>query len=464
MILPAAGAVASWLLTYALHSSLLLGLSLLATRRLGLARLALQQALLRTALLGGIATSSLALAPSPLPDALRWTSREALAARHASPTAGARQTAAGAWPSPLRLPSGWALGVVAAWLLGLGITTARFLAAGRRLSGLLSDRRRLACEPLALSVAPLLAAMGSRRTVVLTASARITIPLATGLLRPIVCIPERALLGLPLRQQIGLLAHELAHVARSDPAWNVVYRALEAACFFQPLNRWAAARLRAVAECAADDLAASACREPLALAQSLVGVASWTTEEPEPLPAAGALMMRSLLGKRVERLMHGTKEKGPGAVTWAFVFAGALLGIAPALPAVSAAEPGVVHQPIGCVIEGRFFEIDAAIEPASTAASAWARLYFGSALSDQWYWVEMVSREDRFAGRLPKPLAKASPLRYYIEARTSDARVLRTDRYSVVVALGEGQCPPGARVAPFADATSPVSVHKKVEQ
>lgn len=462
-MLTAASAVASWLLTYALHSTLLLGLSLFAIRRLGLRRLALQQALLRTALLGGLATASLALSPPPLPDALRWTG--GLDSRHSPLLAAASQEAASARPSPFRLPSGWVYGLVAVWLLGAGIATARFLDAARRLWSLLSDRRRLASEPLVESVAPLLVAMGLRRAVDLTASARITVPLAAGVLRPTVCIPERALVSLPLRQQVGLCAHELAHVARSDPAWNVVYRAVEAAFFFQPLNRWVAARLRAVAECAADDLAATACGEPLALAQSLVGVASWTTGEIEALPVAGALSMRSLLGKRVERLMHRTKENGPGAPLWALVFAGALLGIAPTLPAVSAAEPEVVHQPVGCVIEGRFFEIDAAIEPASAGVSAWARLYFGSSMSDhtEWYWVEMVYRDDRFVGRLPKPKAKASPVRYYIEARTEDARVLRTDRYSAVVVPGEEQCPQGARVAPLAGATNAVTVHKKVE-
>lgn len=455
-------AVASWLLTYALHSTLLLGGSLLAVRWLGLHRLALQQALLRTALLGGIATASLASIPSPLPDALRWT--DGLDSRHSPLLAATPQETASARPSPFRLPSSWAAGLVAAWLLGAGIAGARFLDAARRLRKLLSDRRRLASEPLVEKVGALLAALGLSRAVDLTASARITVPFATGVRRPTICIPERALVSLPLSQQVGLLAHELAHVARNDPAWNVVYRALEAALFFQPLNRWSAARLRAVAECAADDLAATACGEPLALAQSLVGVASWTTAKLEALPVAGALSMRSLLGKRVERLMHETKEKGPGAPVWALVFAAALLGIAPALPAVSAAEPGIVHEPVGCVIEGRFFEIDAAVEPASAGVSAWARLYFGSGMSDRWYWVEMVNRDGRFVGRMPKPLAKGSPVRYYIEARTEDARVLRTDRHSAVVVPGQEQCPQGSRVAPMAQTTNAVTVHEKLER
>ena len=474
MMFAGTSAMASWLLTYAVHSTLLLGAAWLAVGGLGLRRLALQQALLRTALLGGSVTASLVLAAPSLPDVRGWLAREALDSgrprvEDVAPSAPHAQAAPTALERLMaRLPEGWAVGLVSAWLLGAGIAAARLVDGARRLRRLLSDRRRLTSGPLVERVALIRLAMGLEKAVELTASARITVPFAAGVRRPSVCIPERALVSLPLCQQAGLCAHELAHVVRRDPAWNTVYRSIEAACYFQPLNRWASDRLRAVAECAADDLAASACGEPLALAQSLVGVAGWTTREPEWLPVAGALSMRSLLGKRVERLMNGKKETESGKTVWAFAFAGALLAMAPALPSVSAAMPsqaarpapqGIVHQAFGCVPEGRFFEIDAAIEPASSVEKA--SLYFASSGAANDYSVEMVLRDNRFVGRLPKPKAQASPISYYIEARTKDARVLKTDRYSARVVASEEQCPNGARLAPVALSTEAVTVHKK---
>jgi beta-lactamase regulating signal transducer with metallopeptidase domain len=471
-MLAASTAVASWLLTYAVHSTLLLGTAWLAVRGLGLHRLGLQQALLRTVLLGGCVTSSLALAVPSLPAFRGWLSGEALVSGRPSvadvvPSAPHTQAAPTVLERLLvRLPEGWTLGLVSAWLIGAGIAGARLVDGTRRLRRMVSDRREITSGPLVERVALIQLALGLKRAVDLTASARIMVPFAAGVRRPMVCIPERALVSLPLSQQAGLCAHELAHVARHDPAWNTLCRFLEAAFFFQPLIRWASDRLRAVAECAADDVGATACGEPLALAQSLVGVAGWTTGEPPWLPVAGALSMRSLLGKRVERLMHGKKETEAGKAVWAFVFAGALMGIAPNLPSVSAAVPagqpagrGIIHEPIGCVTEGRFFEIDAAVEPSSSVEKA--SLFFAPSGSAHDYSVEMVLRDNRLVGRLPKPKATASPISYYIEVHTKDARVLKTDRYSVLVVTNQKECPRGTRLAPVAQSTEPVSVHKK---
>jgi len=54
-----ATAIASWLLTYLIHSSVLLAGAWLASRALGERRLALQEAVLRVALVGGLLTASL---------------------------------------------------------------------------------------------------------------------------------------------------------------------------------------------------------------------------------------------------------------------------------------------------------------------------------------------------------------------------------------------------------------------
>ena len=51
--------IASWLLTYLVHSTVLLGAAWLVSRHLGDRRLALQETLLRTALIGGLLTTTL---------------------------------------------------------------------------------------------------------------------------------------------------------------------------------------------------------------------------------------------------------------------------------------------------------------------------------------------------------------------------------------------------------------------
>jgi len=87
-------------------------------------------------------------------------------------------------------------------------------------------------------------------------------------------------------EQVALCAHELAHVARRDPAWVLLARLAEALAPVQPLNAWARRRLQDLAECLSDDLAVTASGRPLGLARSLVDVASWTLGERPLLPAA----------------------------------------------------------------------------------------------------------------------------------------------------------------------------------
>jgi hypothetical protein len=124
----------------------------------------------------------------------------------------------------------------------------------------------------------------------------------------------------------------------------------------------------------------------------------------------------------------------------------------------AALEEWIVHEPVGCLIEDRFPELAATIEPASDVAEA--RLYFTSARSDAetWYWIGMTATGSRFVGRLPKPRTAASPVRYRIEARRTDGRIASTKRHAAVVAASESQCPAGVRIAPSAASADAVVV------
>jgi hypothetical protein len=182
---------------------------------------------------------------------------------------------------------------------------ARLGVAAFRLRKLLRGRRPIDAGALAPLVAGLGRALGLQGPVRLSAAERLSVPLATGILHPEVCLPARAVAELGADEQAALCAHELAHVARRDPAWLLLARLAEALAPLQPLNAWARRRLQDLAECLSDDLAVAAGGRPLGLARSLVDVASWTLGARSPLPvaAAGALSARSRLGHRVERLM-----------------------------------------------------------------------------------------------------------------------------------------------------------------
>ena len=326
------------LLTYLLHSTVLLGAAALLRWGLRERRLALQEAVLRAALVGGVVTASLqvGLGVRPLGGVLEMPARPAVALwgagsrlgpvdaaepRPVRPASVEPSRAASLGPSRVDSPGGtearsfgvwadaagrlWRPGLAAGWGVLALLALVRLGVAARRLRSLLRDRRPLEQRDLGWQTLAVAAGLGLRRPLRVSAAPRLVVPLATGVLRPEVCLPRRVLEELPAEERTALCAHELAHVARRDPAWILLARLIEALAPVQPLNWWARRRLQDLAECLSDDLAVAASAGPLSLARSLVDVACWAMVG-NPVPpalAAGALSAHSHLGHRVERLM-----------------------------------------------------------------------------------------------------------------------------------------------------------------
>jgi beta-lactamase regulating signal transducer with metallopeptidase domain len=349
------------LLTYLLHSTLLLGGAALACRALRERRLAFQEALVRAALVGAFLTSGLQLGLGfePLGGVLRVRARgaEALVGADATPSGhrssplpgpAARPEAPG-WHARVVLgpaASGWLLSsgpaaLTAVWGLLAAAALVRLGVAARRLRRLLRDRRSLRAREVGPETEAIGRALGLRRPVRLSSAPRLSAPLATGVLRPEVCLPPRAVTELDEDARLALYAHEVAHVVRRDPAWILLARLVECAAPLQPLNAWARGRMQELAECLSDDLSVSASGRPLGLARSLVDVASWSVGDPALVPAAvaGALSTRGRLGHRVERLMDSRRplERSRRALLPLAVLA--VLATALVTPVVSGSAP-----------------------------------------------------------------------------------------------------------------------------
>lgn len=215
-------------------------------------------------------------------------------------------------------------------LLGLASVLVAFAALRRQLAG----RRPLAEGTLPSLLDGLRRRAGIDRPVRLTVAPRVQVPMAVGVLRPEIVVPLKAAQGLPPAHQESLLAHELAHVLRHDPAWRLAALLVERVFFFQPLNRLASRRVAQSAEYLCDDWAARHTRQPLALATCLTEIATWVARTgPVPATMAGP---RSILGRRVQRLLQPARTS---ARPW---WLGAALGLP--LLAVVAVAPGVDTQ------------------------------------------------------------------------------------------------------------------------
>ncbi|WAS95977.1 M56 family metallopeptidase [Nannocystis punicea] len=252
---------------------------------------------------------------------------------------GARESEAGA--------AAW----IFAGLIALGATASlgRLGVTAIRLRRGLRGRTPLRQGPLRERLARLMAHVRvPQDSVRLTMSERVGSPMALAS-REIV-VPARAH-GLAPRQQEAMLAHELAHVLRRDPAWQVLASVLEAALFFQPLNRVARRGMQEAAEELCDDWAVRHTGSGLHLARCLTEVAQWPGRTDLAGKFASPMAGKSsLLVRRVERLLDArTRERGRWARRWRGLLGAALLAMvglgAPGL-SLSVARAEVPEPPV----------------------------------------------------------------------------------------------------------------------
>jgi len=153
-----------------------------------------------------------------------------------------------------------------------------------------------------------------------------------------ICVPEWALRDLDREQLRGLLAHELAHQTRSDPIVFALLQILERVFFFQPLFRLAHARLRILAELAADDWAASHTRNGHAIASTLYACVARSLDR-QPSFGIAIVTERSVLRHRVQRLLasDGVELRSMGRIATAALVC-MTIALALALPTLRTAQ------------------------------------------------------------------------------------------------------------------------------
>jgi HEAT repeat protein len=182
---------------------------------------------------------------------------------------------------------------------------------------------------------------GVWRLVRLTATSRCSTPFTLGSSE--ICLPDRLFESLTPEERRSVLAHELAHLARRDPLWQLAAALIEAVFFFQPLNRLAALRLREEAEHIADDWAVRQTGSAVGLVRSLAAVAGWLAPD-EGLPQATMAMTEGGSGllRRVERLLTPRSDAWtPGAGVRGLAAAALLVGTVGVAPGIvgRGAEP-----------------------------------------------------------------------------------------------------------------------------
>jgi beta-lactamase regulating signal transducer with metallopeptidase domain len=467
----------AWTLSLAVKSTIVLVLAALAAWRLGRSSAATRHAVwcLALALLLALPILSASLPPVGLP-LLPGREPDTVRSRLAGADLG-ESLASGAGGVGQPLVSGWAF-LVFVWLVGAGVGLTRLASASFRVSREARRAQPLTSPGWTALQEEAVAALRVRRRVELRQSTAAVVPNVSGYRAPIVLVPTAAE-AWPAERRRAILLHEVAHVARHDRLVQTLAYVVRAFYWPHPLVWWATSRLHRESERACDDRVLQVGTAAPEYARHLIEVARGLARPPARFLTASSGVARTDLGDRVLAVLDESRSRR-SPTPRAMLLAGGASLLATALlaasvpvsaraaddapgaqAAVGTTSPGrIVHDSVGCLVEGRFAEIEAGVEPEARVESV--RLYFAGAGSDEGveYWVEMTRADARFRGRLPKPSGAASPVRYRIEARMADGRVARTPEYLAVVAASESGCPAGARVAPPSSSTEAVVVHR----
>jgi HEAT repeat protein/beta-lactamase regulating signal transducer with metallopeptidase domain len=278
-------------------------------------------------------------------------STQSAVARRPSPVPGSSSPVAGnssplpGNSSPVSRPVDAATMLILVWLAGMAWMT------GRLLIGIANVRRIVrrsvpADDDWQELVDDAQASIGAEAPVRIVISAEAAMPFTSGMLRPVIVLPDSAADWTTERRR-SVLLHEIAHVRRHDLLTNAVVQLASAVYWFHPLVRLAARHVRIEAERACDALVVAAGTRPSDYAGDLLEIAR-TMRSSATATVALAMARRSDFEGRLLAIL--SPDAGHNALTAtraalvALSFAAPAVAIAAAVPASPAAPNAEVRN------------------------------------------------------------------------------------------------------------------------
>lgn len=114
-----------------------------------------------------------------------------------------------------------------------------------------------------------------------------------------------------------------------------------------------------------------------------------------------------------------------------------VVSVVSAVP-VAAQALVIEHQPVACVVAGRFPQLEASFTPADSVARA--RVQFQAEGTRHWYGVAMMRAGAGFSAVLPQPKKSLKSYRYYLEVTDTELGTSRTPEYSTAVVASGAAC------------------------
>jgi bla regulator protein BlaR1 len=202
------------------------------------------------------------------------------------------------------------------WFIGTSLLLLRLLVGFTYVQGLKVQQVKLISADIQVLMNNLLEKMQMSATIKLLESARATVPMTIGWLKPVILLPVGVAKKLTISQLEAILAHELAHIKRYDYLVNIFQNFVEILFFFHPATWFVSAKVRDERENCCDDFAVEICGDSMVLAKALTQVASYQ-QQPRLAMAFGA--KRQTFMDRIKRIIGINDSKSLGYGNWVAV-------------------------------------------------------------------------------------------------------------------------------------------------
>ncbi|HLK59467.1 MAG TPA: M56 family metallopeptidase [Chthonomonadaceae bacterium] len=203
-------------------------------------------------------------------------------------------------------PAGWLyIGIAALWLTGVIAHGGWLLLCSLGIRRICRNSTPITTPSTTALLASLCAAQGLR-VPRMRMSADIRSVYLAGLRRPVILLPESYGTDFDAPVLRAILTHEITHLALWDAWWVWGARLLSAVCWVQPLLLPVCRQMEQVCEEVCDRVALTQGCSPRVYAESLIALAERLTTAQSPrLLASGVVSVRSSLGQRVRKILHG---------------------------------------------------------------------------------------------------------------------------------------------------------------
>lgn len=146
-----------------------------------------------------------------------------------------------------------------------------------------------------------------KKTITILESAAIQVPMVIGYFKPFILLPIGAINQLAADEVEAVIAHEVAHIYRSDFMMNIVISFIEVFFYYNPAVWWISGNIRLERENCCDDIAIKVCGNSLSYAKALVRLQELNAYAPSfAMPFSG---QRNQLLYRIRRILNQPQNR-----------------------------------------------------------------------------------------------------------------------------------------------------------